>query len=362
MNPVVTRVRTPVRRQGAEGFLLITLLSFAASVAATRLFLTLTGYPQIGGGGIHIAHVLWGGLLLFIAALLPLIYANRWVYTVDAVLAGAGIGLFIDEVGKFITQTNDYFYPGAAPIIYAFFLLTVLLYLQIRHPPSLDPRAELYRALQGLEEVLDRDLEAHEQAELEDHLEAVIQRSRQPELSQLASQLRDFVATTPVTLAPAAPSFLERLAARVRAKEERWFGRPRLRILVGIGLVATGVLAVLNLGLMVSFNVLPGWLQEMASGWVIDTRVATAGGAAWFSARVALEAAVGVLLLLAAILLAGGKDKHALGLGYLGLLLSLTAVNLVVFYFGQFSTIALAALQFVVLLGVIRYRKRFLPR
>jgi len=43
MNPIVTRVRTPVRRQGADTFLLITLLSFAASVAVTRLFLTLTG-------------------------------------------------------------------------------------------------------------------------------------------------------------------------------------------------------------------------------------------------------------------------------------------------------------------------------
>jgi hypothetical protein len=205
MNPIVRRVRTPVRRQGADTFLLITLLSFAASVAVTRLFLTLTGYPQIGGGGIHIAHVLWGGLLLFVAALLPLIYANRGVYAVDAVLAGAGIGLFIDEVGKFITQANDYFYPGAAPIIYAFFLLTVLLYLQIRRPPSLDPRAELYRALEGLEEVLDRDLEAHEQAELETHLNAVIQRSRQPELSRMASELQDFLASASVIAVLAPP-------------------------------------------------------------------------------------------------------------------------------------------------------------
>ena len=151
------RVRTPVRRQGADTFLLITLLSFAASVAVTRLFLTLTGYPQIGGGGIHIAHVLWGGLLLFVAALLPLIFANRWVYTVGAVLAGAGSVCSLMRSASSSPRANDYFYPGAAPIIYAFFLLTVLLYLQIRRPPSLDPRAELYRALEGLEEVLDRD-------------------------------------------------------------------------------------------------------------------------------------------------------------------------------------------------------------
>ena len=63
------------------------MLSFAASVALTRLFLDLTGYPRLGGEGFHFAHVLWGGLALFIAALLPLIFANRWVYLADAILA-----------------------------------------------------------------------------------------------------------------------------------------------------------------------------------------------------------------------------------------------------------------------------------
>jgi len=76
-----------------------------------------------------------------------LIFANRWVYKVSALLAGVGVGLFIDEVGKFITQSNNYFYPAAAPIIYAFFLLTVLLYLQVRRSLSRDARVELYYAL-----------------------------------------------------------------------------------------------------------------------------------------------------------------------------------------------------------------------
>ena len=99
-------VRSPVKREGAERYLLLSLVSFAASVIVTRTFLELTGYPQIGNSELHIAHVLWGGLLLFIASLLPLILSNRWAFNTSAILSGVGVGLFIDEVGKFITQSK----------------------------------------------------------------------------------------------------------------------------------------------------------------------------------------------------------------------------------------------------------------
>ena len=160
MQPMITRMRRPVEREGAEFYLLLLLLSFAASVALTRLFLELTGYPQLGNQTLHIAHVMWGGLLLFVSALLMLIYANRWVYRMGAILAGVGVGLFMDEVGKFITQTNDYFYPPAASIVYVFFLLVVIFYMEVRRPKRRDARSELYRALDSFEEVLDRDLDA----------------------------------------------------------------------------------------------------------------------------------------------------------------------------------------------------------
>ena len=38
----------------------------AASFVGTRAYLALTGYPQIGGHGLHISHLLWGGLLMLV--------------------------------------------------------------------------------------------------------------------------------------------------------------------------------------------------------------------------------------------------------------------------------------------------------
>ena len=99
-----------------------------------------------------------GGLLLFIAILLILFVANSWVFTVSAVLSGIGVGLFIDEVGKFITQKNDYFFPPAAPLIYSLFLLIALLFLLVRRSRQRSPRSSMYGVLSGLSEVLDNDI------------------------------------------------------------------------------------------------------------------------------------------------------------------------------------------------------------
>ncbi len=207
MNAPIRRIRRPVKRESAERYLMVTLVSFAGAVILIRLFLELTGYPQVGNSELHIAHVLWGGLLLFAASLLSLLFANRWAYSAGALLAGIGIGLFIDEVGKFITQNNDYFFPAAAPIIYAFFLLTVLLYLQVRRPSPRDARIELYHALEAFEEVLDRDLSAKERANLEARLDRVIRKAEHPDTVRLANALREFLASDALYLAADSPGF-----------------------------------------------------------------------------------------------------------------------------------------------------------
>ena len=240
------RVRTPVRREGAETLLLLVLLSFGASVALTRLFLQLTGFPQLGGGELHIAHVLWGGLLLFVASLLPLIFANRWVYTLSAILAGLGMGLFIDEVGKFITQANDYFYPAAAPIIYAFFLLTVMLYVQIRRPQRRNPRAELYRALEAFEEILDHDLEEDEQEELKERLSYVVQHSKDTNLARVAKEMFEAVSTGSLQVAPDSQGLAERLLVRADRLEKRLLPRTRAKAVLVGGLSGLGVVALVS--------------------------------------------------------------------------------------------------------------------
>ena len=102
---------------------LTTLFVCAVStVLLTRSFLALAGYPQVGGSKFHIAHVLYGGLLLLAACVALLAFLNPEVKLVGAVLGGIGFGLFIDEVGKFVTKDVNYFYRPAIAIIYVCFV------------------------------------------------------------------------------------------------------------------------------------------------------------------------------------------------------------------------------------------------
>lgn len=115
------------------GFFVATVVT----VLLTRGLLALLGYPQLGGGGLHVAHVLWGGLLMAVAFVLLLSFAGPVVRPVGALVGGVGFGLFIDEIGKFVTSDNDYFYKPTASLIYlvVVVLLLVAEALQGRRPP-----------------------------------------------------------------------------------------------------------------------------------------------------------------------------------------------------------------------------------
>ena len=362
MQRFIPFLRRPVKRQGAEQYLLITLLSFALSVILTRLFLQITGYPQLGGGGLHIAHVLWGGLLLFVAALLPLLVANRWAFSFSAFFAGVGVGLFIDEVGKFITQSNNYFYPLAAPLIYAFFLLTVLLYLRIRRPPSRSARAELYRAFDALEEVLEHDLDPQEHEELEASLRHIVETSQEPDLARLATDLLDFLASDALKLTPRRYTLWERLQNWWQPLEKRYVSPVRLRAVIAGALLALGLTALTTMLQALPVAPLNHSLNRLLGQFVDQGQIQSAAGLNWFFARLALETSVGLLLLSSSGLVISGKIELGVWVGIVALLLSLTTVDLLVFYFDQFSTVITASVQFSVLLLLTYYRQRYLVK
>src|SRR5207237_1728006 len=78
------------------------LVSAVVAILLTRLFLGMTGFPRMGGGGLHVAHMLWGGLLMLIALVLLLAVIGKRTKRLAAVIGGGGFVLFVDRLGKLL--------------------------------------------------------------------------------------------------------------------------------------------------------------------------------------------------------------------------------------------------------------------
>ena len=362
MKQFTSDFQRPVQRNRAERYLLTMLVCFGLSVALTRLFLELSGYPQIGNAELHIAHVLWGGLLLFAAVLVLLMFANPWIYNLGAILGGVGVGLFIDEVGKFITQSNDYFYPWAAPIIYAFFLLTVLIYVRVNRRKPENTRTAMYHALDLLAEVLDRDLEPTEKAELMQHLQAASREDQNKDMKRLSLLLLRFVQQDDLHLAPDKPDFWQRWLERAKNIEERYFNRGRFKWMLIGGLGVLAVVSFVEVVFVLGVRYFPDATLYTLTELIQAGQIKGVQGARWFVAFSTMSGGIGLLFVVSIVLAIIGKERIGFSYANAGLVLELTAANLLAFYFDQFSTIFFALVQLVVLTAVARYQRRFLQR
>jgi len=155
-----------IRNLGAGQLLETFLVSAVAAFLGVRFFLGVTGYPRLGGGGLHIAHMLWGGTLMVAGVLLLLSYLGQRIRRAAAVVAGLGFGLFIDELGKFITSDNNYFYRPAIALIYVVFVLLFLWWRSLERHRVWDEQTYLANALMLLQDAALHDLDPTEKYHL----------------------------------------------------------------------------------------------------------------------------------------------------------------------------------------------------
>ena len=156
---------------------------------------------------------------------------------------------------------------------------------------------------------------------------------------------------------PASPDESQERPRRFSRTAARLLAPSYLRACLIVGLSAIGLLTLKN-----PFTVLLGpWLSPNVATWLanlhVGRQIEVSAGSPWFSVRIGLEVSTGFLLLASAGLLAAKRDRLGTAAGYFALLLSLTTVTILLFYFEQFSTIITTTIQFLLLIGIIIFRR-----
>ena len=338
------------RRDHAERYLFVVIAGFAVSVAATRWFLATTGYPKVGGGGLHVAHMLWGGLLLVVAAMLPLVFVGRRVLMISAVIGGVGVGLFIDEIGKFITESNDYFFAPAAPMIYGALLLLAAVWLIVARRGSGSAHDDLQAGVEAIRETVDGQLTPAGR----DRALARLDRVRvgcDPAAAQLAEAQAALLASPAVDRVLVRPGWVER--GGPAALLDRFLPLRLERVLILLGLVGTALLAVITAITLVALLAGDRLSLPKPSGPVEMPEEPI-----WPILLFVVATGVGIASGVAAILLARGRTQAGLRVGVGAALVNLVAGGLLTFYVVQFGAMASAIGHLLLLALLLDYERR----
>ncbi len=257
----------------AEAPLLVESFFVAAVVSflGIRWFLALTGYPRIGSGGIHIAHMLWGGLLMLLALMLLLAFLDRSVQHLAAVIAGLGFGTFIDEIGKFVTADNNYFYRPAIALIYGLFVVAFLVARALLGQRRLTEIEALANALDLLEGTLEGPIEPDDRARIKRLLELADPKAP---LTQFAER---YLADLPQ--AEERTSLVATVYRRLADGYEELMANPWAERALSVGVVAYAVVTVVGVTLVATATP-TGGAPETSTVATIGQVASTIAGAA----------------------------------------------------------------------------------
>lgn len=150
-----------IRSAEADKRLELFMVTSVATILCIRFFLHATGYPQLAVRGLHIAHVLLGGALMVLAIVILLAFIDRYSSDLAAVIGGIGFGAFIDELGKFVTMDNNYFFQPTVALIYITFVL-LYIFFQMINGKLLTHEECLLNVLELVKDAVIKDLDIQE--------------------------------------------------------------------------------------------------------------------------------------------------------------------------------------------------------
>lgn len=341
-----------VKRENASELVLSMMIWAIVSMLGMRLWLELTGYWIVGRGNWHIAHMLWGGLIMLIATTLTFGFHGNKTKKFTAGLFGFGFGLFIDEIGKFVTRDNNYFFQPAIILIYLLFIVLFLTYRYFERSEPKDPKSLLFQVISGLEEVADGDLDAVEKEKMIEKLEKIIGMSKGNNLI-FAKELRQLVIKIEVSVKSSEDWFsrswhnLRRFAYRKIFKRRAVLG---ILMITAIYFIAGGVIDTWYLMSKFAEN-------RLFDFWYRNLEVFTRGETILFGLKSLSDIMASIMFVTGIWWVIKGKKRKGLRYFQYGLLVNIFLASVFKFYFEQFSGVFGLGMSIAVYYGLDRLRQ-----
>jgi hypothetical protein len=322
-----------IRNMDDQGYLDTFFISALTTILLIRLYLFVTGFPQVGGKGLHIAHMLWGGFAMVIGLVILISFLDHRAHRVASFFGGIGFGLFVDELGKFITSNNNYFFRPAVSIIYVLFVGMYLIFRYLQQERNVSEREYLVNSIETFKEAI---LHGFDRRRVE---KARYYLARVPGGDDTIEAFRHTVATCPIR-DPEKLTPLDRLRIRLERRyltllKQRWFDRT----VIGLFLLSAGltVVSAFFATLSVAGFTVPGTLTF---GQI--TREFAREGDFIFSTIAALLEVAGAMVLF--------RDRfRAYQLFRIGILVDILLTDAFVFYDVQFWALLTLALNLLTL-------------
>ena len=212
------------------------MVSSLLAILGIRVFLKLTNYPRLGGETLHISHMLWGGLLMFTALIILLTFINTGAKRIATNIGGLGFGGFIDELGKFITRDNNYFFQPTFALIYIFFIILYLVLQLIDNKKEFTQKEYLTNSIELMKDAVINDLDTQEKKTALAYLNLVDSNDK------IAKTLKELY-TKIDAIAQTSPSIITIIRREIRnlykiLSGQNWFQSAIIIFFVGQGLVS----------------------------------------------------------------------------------------------------------------------------
>lgn len=342
-----------IRRENASDLVMITMTWALATVLVTRFYLKLMGWPTISFGEWHIGHVLWGGLLMIIAMMMVFISYGQQMLRAAAVVFGIGWGLFIDEVGKYLTKDNDYWFQPAIIFIYISFVGLFLLYRYLEKIEPLDSKASLYSVLAQLESVAEGEISKKQKVILIHKINRILKTESDPKTIYFVKELKSFIRRSKTSTKNEIGLWAKLFNYLNQFSYTRIFQKKWAIWALGI---YSGIYAIDKV--MDAYRILTNpdkWATIQRFYYTYDFFSKT--DTYMIVLKIIIDTIVAILFLLGLWTIANRKMQKGLKLFQYGLLIIIFLSSVFKFYFEQFGGVIELAISVAIYSGVTRLRR-----